>query len=148
MCSGDIQEMGWQKLAEGSAIDALPDFEGGIPEGSKGRLELELRLTPPIQAINMLRSLLQGRGIPELQVYAENRTVVIEWRKAMPWLAVIVGGILGIIALLILVQGWRLFRGVEELLPEEIRPALGIVILAGLGLLVWSQGQKVVGGQI
>lgn len=136
--------MGWEQIASGSVLDAdnIGEMETYIAEGQKTKLELDLRWELPSGVVDQIRNQLASRGIPGLAVYSNSPMLVVEWQKGFPWLPVVVGAVLGLIAVAILVLAWRLFVEVESLLPEEFRPLLGIAILSGLGLLVWNYGKE------
>lgn len=136
--------MSWEQIAQGGVLDAdeIADYENAIAEGQKAKLELDLRWELPSGVVDEIRRQLANRGIPGLAVYSSSPMLVVEWQKGFAWLPVIVGAVLGLIALAILIVGWRLFMEVEDIIPEPLKPLLGLAILGGLGLLVWNYGKK------
>ena len=140
--------MAWELIAFGSFLDAteIATYEGYLPEGAKGAIELDLRLPTPSWLVRELEYLLRQAGVAEVHVSSSGSILRIEYRKGIPWAAVIVAVVLGLIALAILIMGWRFFREVEEFVPEPLKPALGILMLVGLGLLVLSGVKKQLAG--
>ena len=141
--------MAYEFVAQGGALDTegVGQYEGALAEGQRAILEIDLRVTPPGWAVDALTREMSSRGIPEFGISETGRTLSIWWRKGMPWLAIIVAGLLGLIVLVILVMGWRLFREVVGLVPGPLKSAMGLLLLLGLGLLVLGGGRKVIGGR-
>ncbi len=128
--------MAWEQIASGGLLDAteLGGYEETyIAEGQRGLLQLDLRLAVSPSVANLLQSQLQQRGVSEAQVSTDSPVLNISWRRGFPWLAVIVAIILGLIALAILIAGWRFYREIVQ----DLGPTGGwLFIAAVLGLVV------------
>ena len=134
----------WEQVVDGGLLDLseLSYLDGFLAEEQRGKLEIDLRQAIPESIVTELRNRLASYGIPDLRVYSSSPMLTIEYRKGMPWIPIIVGAILGLIALAILVVGWRFFREVADVIPEPLKPLLGIGLLALLGLAVVSYGKR------
>ena len=128
--------MAWEFIASGGILEAwqLSQYEGYLPEGDRGMLELDLRL-PVSQSVALeLETQLKQAGVEEVSVTTASPMLRITFRKGFPWLAVIAATILAMIILAVLIVGWRLFK---EIVPEEWQPlagGLGLALLLLLGV--------------
>jgi hypothetical protein len=109
--------MGYKLIAEGGILDAtdIANYESYYDEGDKAVLDLYCRAPIPSSIISQLDSALRAAGVEGLEIKTGSPRLLIYCTKGFPWLAVIVAVILGIIALAILVWGWKLWK---EVVPE------------------------------
>jgi len=117
-------------------IDSLSEYEGGLGEGNRAVLELDLRLPVSQNIASELESRLRQAGVEEVSVSTASPLLRVYFKKGFPWLAVIAATILAMIVLAILIIGWRLFK---EVVPEGLQPIIGtglLVVFIGLGILV------------
>ena len=136
--------MSYELVKSGSLVDAaqFSQLENYIPEGSRGLLELDLRLPVSQSVAADLENKLKQAGVEEVSVSTASPLLRISFRKGFPWLAVIAAAILGIIILAVLITGWRLFK---EVVPEGLQPlvgglgGIGLVLLLGLGVIIVSR---------
>ncbi len=129
----------WEEVAEGSfwQLADLSQYEPYFEEGSRGLLELDLRLPVSQNVAQNLEDMLVEAGVADVKVRTASPMLQIFFRKGFPWLAIIAAIILGLIILAILIIGFRLFREV----PEALRIPL---LVAGVGILalvaiVWAR---------
>jgi hypothetical protein len=100
-------------IAEGNSFDlaSIENYEDNYPEGSQGELRLFTSVTVPDEAIQMLQNELDNQGVEMWdRVQQAHNTVLIRFKKGFPWLAVIIGVLLGLIVLLALITMWQLFQ--------------------------------------
>ena len=131
--------MAWEQVAQGGPLDTyeLGSYESYLDEGQRGLLELDLRLSVSQSVASELESRLRQAGVEDVSVRTASPMLRIQFRKGFPWLAVISAAILGMIALAILIVGWRFFREVVNTVPAPFNwllvvgvVAIGIMILA------------------
>ena len=130
--------MSYEFIASGGILEAgqLNGLDDYLEEGQRGKLELDLRATPSSSIVAQLQNVLKQKGVEDVRVSTGSPILRIEYRKGFPWLAIIVAAVLGIIALAILIIGWRFFR---EVVPEGLQPLVGtglLILLIAIGLLV------------
>lgn len=125
----------WKQVTRGedaTSLKNLEAYEDTIAEGQGMRLDLNLRTSPPGDLIETLENKLQGAGVPAT-IQVSGNTVRVITRKGFPFLAVIVGAVLGLIILAILIVSWMFYKEVAETLPQPviiIGAVVGIVLLA------------------
>lgn len=124
--------MAYELVSSGGVLDAteISRYEGYLGEGEMCLLELDLRWPASQTVASWLEKQMRDRGVPEARVVAAGSKLSIYFRKAFPWLFLIVTLAL---SLAILIVSWRLFHE----LPEEIKPFVGIgaiVVLAALAI--------------
>ena len=124
--------MGYELMASGGILDAAQfnQYESYLGEGDRGLIELDLRLPVSQSMAAELENKLKQAGVEEARVTTASPMLRISFRKGFPWLAVIAAAVLGMIALAVLIVGWRLFK---EVVPEGLQPLVGG--LGGLGLV-------------
>lgn len=133
--------MSYKLMASGGILDAgqISNYESLLAEGDRGLVELDLRLPVPQSIASELESKLRQAGVEDVRVSTASPMLRIYFRKGFPWLAIIAATILGIIALAVLIVGWRLFKAV---VPEALQPlvgGMGIVILLLLGMVILAR---------
>jgi len=116
----------------------LGEYEGRLEEGDRGALELDLRLPVSDGVARELESRLIQAGVTDARVVTGSPLLRIYWTKGMPWLAVIAAVIVGLIVILILVLGFRLFREVVAVIPP-VPLTIGLIALSVLGIMVLSR---------
>jgi hypothetical protein len=130
----------------GTLEEKLPLLEGALKEGDLCELRLTFRSRFPgsSQAAWLVDWTLSQAGVTPWP--GETDLVFLDpvqpawyvrWVKGFPWLAIIVAGLLAVVAVMAYLTVWQLLRVV----PEEARPWVAMAIaggvaLAGLGLLV------------
>ncbi len=127
--------MGYELVGSGSLLDALSmmQYDEFLDEGQKGLLELDLRVPVGSSLVSQLETSLRQQGVEDVKVSTGSPLLRIEYRKGMPWLAIIVAAVLGIIALALLIIGWRFFREVMDVIPDQFKGvAAGAIIIAVL----------------
>ncbi len=119
----------WEEVADGSfwELAGLRQYEPYFEEGSRGLLELDLRLPVSEGVAQELEDKLRDAGMLDVKVRTASPMLRIFFRKGFPWLAVISAIIIGLIVLAILIVGWRLFK--------EVPGAVPLFAIAGLGIL-------------
>ena len=126
----------WEEVADGSfwELANLSQYEPYFEEGSRGLLELDLRLPVSADMARELENQLIEAGVAGVKVRTASPLLKIYFTKGFPWLAVIAAIILGLIALAILIVGWRLFRdiGVPVTSLLIIAGGIGVLVLAGM----------------
>jgi len=129
--------MAWEFVAQGNVIDLanLGQYEGELPEGCFNRLELDLRLPVSDWIAQTLEDQLRSAGVPDVTVTTASPILRVYFRKGFPWLAVIAAAVLGLIALAILIVGWRLYKDVSGDLPPPI-PQMALIALLVLGAIL------------
>ena len=125
----------WQKLAEGTNISAIAFYESQFSEKQRGRLDLNLRLTPPASTITWLRQELINRGVAEADVKANGSRVSIYWKKEFDPLTLIAVIVVGIVVLAALIIGWKLFREVGVPVVSNM-PIWGWVVIGACLILL------------
>ena len=125
--------MSWQQIASGGVLDlpSLSAYEDQIPEGARGKLELDLRLPVSQGVAQDLENALANAGVTEVHVSTASPMLRITWRKGFPWLAVILSIILGSVIIMAVVTGWRIFK---EVVPEGAQFPVALILLS-IGLL-------------
>ena len=133
--------MAWEQIASGGLLDArdIEGYEAYISEGQRALIELNLRAPAPDYIVSELLSQLQKAGVREAQVTTGSPLLRVSWRKGFPFLPVVVGIILGLIALAILIIGWRLFREVAEVVPTPVITGGLILVLVVVAMLAWQR---------
>jgi len=123
----------YKVVAQGgmAELQNLAAYEGAIDEGSRGKLELDLRLPVPDWTVAELEGQLVNARVAEAKVTQSGSRLGISFRKGFPWLAVIAAIVLGLVVIAILIIGWTLFK---EVIPEPLKfpVALGLIIIAGI----------------
>ena len=129
--------MAWEFVATGNVIELanLGQYEGLLPEDSFNRLELDLRLPVSEWIAQTLEDQLRSAGIPDVTVTTASPMLRIYFTKGFPWLAVIAAAVLGLIALSILIIGWRLYKDVSGNVPAPI-PQIALIGLLVLGAVL------------
>jgi len=134
--------MSYELVAAGHLLDItqLVDYDELLPEGGRGLLELELRAPVPGDVVTELQSRLNKAGVEEARVETGSPLLRGYFRKGLPWLAVIAAAVLGMIALALLVVGWKLFREVASAAPA----AFNWLLVAGAAVLAiaLTRGRK------
>ena len=141
--------MAYEQVGSGTAGDLkekLTLLEGELKEGDRCELRLTFQSRFPgfNQAAWLVDWGLKQAGVTpwpgeENLVFPDpvQPTWSIRWVKGMGWLAIILAGLLAVVAVMAFLTVWQLMRVV----PEEVRPWVALAIaggvaLAGLGLLV------------
>ena len=126
--------MSYELIASGGVLDAgqLSQWDSNFAEGQRGMLELDLRLPVSESVAKELENKLSAAGVQDVSVTTASPMLRIKFRKSFPWLAVIAATVLGMIALAILVVGWRLFREVIAVTPEPFQFPVVAAIIAGI----------------
>ena len=126
----------WEEVADGSfwELADLRQYEPYFKEGSRGLLELDLRLPVSQNVAQDLEDKLREAGVEDVKVRTASPMLQIFFKKGFPWLAVIAAIIIGLIVLAILIVGFRLFREVPGAVPLFAIAGLGILAL----LVVWG----------
>jgi len=127
--------MSWELIGQGNVAQLydIGGLENLIDEEQRGIIELDLRISAPAELVAQLNAQFTAQGIPAV-AQAHSPLISITFRKGFPWVAVIAGIILGLIALAILIIGWRLYREILATVPDPFKPVLGMgaVVLVGL----------------
>lgn len=136
----------WKEVTKGGAaqLPLLKNYENHLAEGQRGRIDFDLRWSLSDNIRGLLQSRLEAAGVEEVKVTA-SKTLRIEFRKALPWLAIIVAAV---IALAILIISWRFYKEVIETIPGPVVVAGVIVgiLLVAVVVLVIARRQLPVGG--
>ena len=125
----------WQKLAEGTDIADIAEYETQFAERQKGRLDLNLRLVPPGSAVTWLKQELINRGVAEADVRTSGSTVSIYWKKEFDPLTLIAVIVVGIAVLAALIISWKLFREVGVPVVSNM-PTWGWVVIGACLILL------------
>lgn len=137
--------MFYKLIAQGGILDAgeLSQYEDYFDEGDKGLLELDLRLPVSQGMAQELENKLREAGVQDVRVTTASPMLKIYFRKGFPWLAVIAAAVLGLIALAILIVGWRLYKDVSPDIPGGGTTLFWIlVILAGVAAVVYLKRKR------
>ena len=129
-----------EEVARGSVMDfysGLSQYDYLIPEGSRGMLQLNLRLPVSPSVTQQVENALKAAGIPDIKVTTASPVLKIYFKKGFPWLPVIVGVIIPLLIILaITITSWQLFK---ETGPDTgsliLVAAIGVAALAGILLL-------------
>jgi len=126
----------WEEVADGSfwQLSNLSQYEPYFKEGSRGLLELDLRLPVSQNVAQDLEDKLREAGVEDVKVRTASPMLQIFFKKGFAWLAVIAAIIIGLIVLAILIVGFRLFREVPGAVPLFAIAGLGILVL----LVIWG----------
>ena len=130
--------MAYEFVASGGILDVtqISQYESCLGEGQRGLVELDLRLPVSQSVAAELENKLKQAGVEEVRVTTASPLLRVYFRKGFPWLAIIAATILGIVALAVMIAGWRLFK---DVVPEEWQPlagGLGLVLLLALGVVI------------
>ena len=128
----------WEQVANGaqSELVQLAQYENLIPEGVRGKLVLTLSTPVPSGEVNKLQTVLDNLGVTAASVSSSSNQISITFRKGFPWLAVIVGAILGLIVLAILIVSWQLFKESPIAFNWTIALLIGGLALVAVVILV------------
>ena len=128
--------MAYELVAQGTGLNAneLANYENYLQEGQRGMLQLNLRWPVNQGTVNGLEDVLREEGVEEVKVTSADSALKIEFRQGSPWLIVIVTVILGIMAIAILVIGWKFFREVTSTLPPTTI-SLAVIAVIVIGVL-------------
>ena len=128
----------YELIASGGILEAiqLSQYETYLAEGDRGLLELDLRLPIPQSIASELEDKLRQAGVSDVSVITASPLLRVYFRKGFPWLAIIAAAVLGLIALAILIIGWRLFREVAEVIPIPILGGLSLGVVIVLILII------------
>ena len=131
----------WEEVADGSfwELADLRQYEPYFKEGSRGLLELDLRLPVSQNVAQDLEDKLREAGVEDVKVRTASPMLQIFFKKGFAWLAVIAAIIIGLIVLAILIVGFRLFREVPGAVPLFAIAGLGILAL----LVIWGTRKTV-----
>lgn len=129
----------WQHVASSNQADLtrLAGYESLIAEGQRGKVSLILRMPAPLSLSQGLQDKLNEAGVLDAKVTADGKTLDIEFRKGLPWLAVIVAAVIGLTLLIILIVSWQLFKEIKEVVPEPIIIIGAVVVIALVAVLVF-----------
>lgn len=130
--------MAWEEVASGNLIEfysGLRQYDYLIPEGSRGKLQLNLRAPVSRGVAQTVENALVTAGIPNVKVTTSSPTLNIFFKKGFPWLPVIVGVIIPLLAILaILIISWQLYKE---------SPAMGFAFLATVAFAATFIGMTV-----
>jgi len=132
-------KMAFELVADGNFLQLanLSQYEPYFEEGSRGLLELDLRLPVSQGVAQELEDRLKEAGVEDVKVRTASPLLKIYFKKGFPWLAIIAAIILGLIVLAIMITGWRLSKEV----PEAV--SVPLIAIAGLGalalLVLWGK---------
>lgn len=135
----------YKLIAQGGILDAndLAQYEDYFDEGDKGLLELDLRLPVSQSIAQGLENKLREAGVQDVRVTTASPMLRIYFRKGFPWLAVIAAAVLGLIALAILIVGWRLYKDVSPDIPGGGTTLFWLaVIFAGVAAVVYFRRKR------
>ena len=107
----------WKYVVGGDGIDSLnslPDYESQLAEGQRGKLSLNLLTPVPSAVVEQLQYKIVEIGVLDGEISASGNTLDITFRKGAPWLLIIAGIVLGLIALALLVVSWQFYKEVTE----------------------------------
>ncbi len=135
--------MPYEIIATGNAFELtkLSGYEEQFAEQDRGVLELDLRLPVSQNIASQLEDKLRQAGVQGLSVVAASPMIRVYFTKGFPWLAVIVAAVLGLIAIVILIVGWRLFREVAAVIPP-VPLAIGLIAALVLGIMLVARGKR------
>lgn len=135
--------MPYEMIATGNAFELtkLSGYEEQFAEQDRGVLELDLRLPVSQNVASQLEDKLRQAGVQGLSVVTASPMIRVYFTKGFPWLAVIVAAVLGLIAIVILIVGWRLFREVAAVIPP-VPLAIGLIAALVLGIMVLARGKR------
>jgi len=133
----------WEFIGQGGVanIASLQSYEHAIPEGAMLKVRLDLR-TPVSQSIvSEVKRQMIVRGVSDANATASGNTMWITARKGFPWLAVIAAIILAIVALVIIIVSWSIFK---KIVPAGLQGSLGILLIVGAVILaIGIGGEKI-----
>lgn len=131
--------MAYKQIASGNVAELanLGQYEAQIEEGGRCLLELDLLVSAPSWAVSQLKEQMTLHGIPEANVQSASPKLQVFWRKGFAWIPLI---IVLVLALALLIIGWRLFKDIAATIPP-IPLAIGFVLLAA-GILVFAARRK------
>ena len=129
--------MAFELVAEGNFLQLanLSQYEPYFEEGSRGLLELDLRLPVSQGVAQELEDRLREAGVADVKVRTASPMLKIYFKKGFPWLAIIAAIILGLIVLAIMITGWRLSKEVPEAIPFLAIAGIGVLALIGIALM-------------
>lgn len=126
----------WKQVTSGQgggSLVNLKDYEDELAEGQRGKLSLTLLTSIPSDVVETLEIRLRDAGVAELDLSTSGNTLTIQFRKGFPWLAVIVGVVLGSIVLAALIVSWQFYKEVEKTVPELliiVAVVVGVILMA------------------
>ena len=125
--------MAYQQIASGNVLDLanLGQYEAQIGEGDMCSLELDLLVSAPSWAVSQLKEQMVLHGIPEANVESGSPMLRVFWRKGFAWIPII---IVLVLALAILIVGWRLFKDVAAAIPP-IPLSIVLILAAVFGIV-------------
>lgn len=136
--------MNWQQVANGDflQITKISEYENSVDEGKHGKIVFNLRTVPSQDIVTQLQDQLNYHGVTDGVASADGNDLSVTYKKGFPWLAVIVGIVIGLIVLAILIVGWTFFKEIETALGPQGTSALiwigvAVAIVAIIGLLYW-----------
>jgi hypothetical protein len=108
--------MNWMQIASGNVVSAveISSYEEHIEEGRHVKLTFNLRSAPTQDIITQVQEELNNAGVTEGIASSTGNNLTVTYKKGFPWLAVIVGIVLGLVVLAVLIVGWVLFKEVVE----------------------------------
>ncbi len=121
----------WDEIASGGVIDlysGMQHYEQFIPEGSRVRVRFNLRQALSPSAVESLQGRLEAAGVEDVRVTTGSPILNISFRKGFPWLAIVIGIVLVIVALII---SWKLLVWIEEVAPGSTK----LIVWGALGLV-------------
>lgn len=130
----------WLTIAEGNILDiwTIVTYENEVNEGQRARITLNLRSPISQEISNELQQQLDKQGVTDAEVSTRGNDMNIIYRKGFPWAVVIVGIIVGLIALAILIVSWRFAK--EAPIPYSLTMvalALGAAAVLGITIRRW-----------
>ena len=117
-------------------LSTIQGYEGRFNEGDEGTLKLACSTSWGLGTMaNSLNFTLKSANVemPE-PVKASGNTIIIRFRKKFPWLAVIVGAIIGISLLYIIITNWELVKDTAGALAP-LAPLIPYIII-GVAIFV------------
>lgn len=130
----------WQKIAEGTGLNlgSVIGYEDEVEEGQRARLTINLRSPISTSVATDLQQQLDYRGVGEAEVSTYGSNIDITYRKGFPWLGIIVGVIIGLIALAILVVSWQFYK--EAPVGFSLLALAGIVVAVATTIYIVRRG--------
>jgi len=130
--------MAYQQIASGNVLELpnLGQYEPQIDEGGRCLLELDLLVSAPDWAVSQLKEQMELHEIPEARVESGSPKLRIFWRKGFAWIPII---IVLVLALAIMIIGWRLFKDVAAVIPAAPLTGIIVAVLVVIGLALWRR---------